>query len=137
MGPVKARERIITLDILRGIALLGVLVVHGNWVFNQVWFFSPENELWRFSLDALAFFGIETFFEGKAITIFSFLFGLGIALQMGRAEEKGIRVMPFFSRRLAILLGIGVLHAVLLFHGDILIVYAVLARVYGNPVSRL
>ena len=128
MGPVKAHERIVTLDILRGMALLGVLVVHGNWVFNQLWFFAPENQaaLSRFSLDAVAYFGIETLFEGKAITIFSFLFGLGIALQMGRAREKGIRVVPFFSRRLAILFVIGVFHAVLLFHGDILIVYAVL-----------
>ena len=128
MRPVKAHERIVTLDILRGMALLGVLIVHGNWVFNQLWFFSSENSdaLSQLSLDAVAFFGIETFFEGKAITIFSFLFGLGIALQMGRTEEKGIRVMPFFSRRLAILFVIGVFHAVLLFHGDILIVYAVL-----------
>ena len=91
IGPVRAQERIVTLDILRGIALLGVLIANVYLWFNGLWFLFPEygEELMRFSLDSVAFHGITAFVEGKAITTFSFLFGLGFALQMTRAEAKG------------------------------------------------
>jgi len=127
-GPTRARERIITLDILRGIALLGVLIVNVYLYFNGLWFLFPEygEELMRLSLDALTFHGISAFGEYKAITTFSFLFGLGFALQMARAEQKGADFVPFFSRRMVILFLIGVPHAVLLWYGDILIYYALI-----------
>ena len=81
IGPVRAQERIVTLDILRG---------------------------------------ITAFVEGKAITTFSCLFGLGFALQMARAKKKASDFVPFFSRRMALLFLIGVPHGVLLWYGDIL-----------------
>jgi len=128
IGPVRAQERIVTLDILRGIALLGVLIANVYLWFNGLWFLFPEygEELMRFSLDSVAFHGITAFVEGKAITTFSFLFGLGFALQMTRAEAKGGHFVPFFSRRMAILFLIGVPHGVLLWYGDILMAYALI-----------
>ncbi len=126
--PVRAAERIVTLDILRGIALLGVLIANVYLWFNGLYFLFPEygEELMRFSLDSVVFHGITAFVEGKAITTFSFLFGLGFALQMTRAKAKSGDFVPFFSRRMAILFLIGVPHAVLLWYGDILMAYALI-----------
>jgi len=129
LGPVRASERIVTLDILRGIALLGVLVANVYTAFNHLWSLSPETWDNAFILDRVTSDGILIFVEGKAITTFSFLFGLGFALQMLRAEKKGTPVVPFFSRRMTVLLPIGVLHAVLLWYGDILVAYALLGFV--------
>ena len=128
IGPVKAKERIITLDILRGIALLGVLIANAYLWFNGLYFLLPEygEQLQRFSHDSVTFHTLSAFVEGKAITTFSFLFGLGFALQMARARTKGTRFMAFFSRRMAILFLIGVPHAVLLWYGDILMAYALI-----------
>ena len=128
MGPVKAGERIVTLDILRGIALLGVLIANAYLWFNGLWFLLPEygEQLQRFSHDSVTFHAISAFVELKAITTFSFLFGIGFALQMARARTKGTRFMPFFSRRMVILFLIGVPHAVLLWYGDILMAYALI-----------
>lgn len=127
-GPVKAQERIVTLDILRGIALLGVLIANVYLWFNGLMFLFPEygDELMRFSLDSVVFHGITAFVEGKAITTFSFLFGLGFALQMTRAKAKGDDFVPFFSRRMAVLFFIGVPHGVFLWYGDILMAYALI-----------
>jgi uncharacterized protein len=129
LGPVRAGERIVTLDILRGIALLGVLIANVYTAFNHLWRLSPDNRDDAFFLDMVTSRGILIFVEGKAITTFSFLFGLGFALQMLRAEKKGVGVMPFFSRRMTVLLLIGVLHAVVLWYGDILVAYALLGFV--------
>jgi len=128
LGPTKARERIITLDILRGIALLGVLIANVYLWFNGLFFLPPESveELGWTWLDSIVFYGIEAFVEGKAITIFSLLFGIGFALQMMRAEEKGVRFTSFFRRRLLVLFLFGAVHAFFLWYGDILMAYSLL-----------
>lgn len=127
-GPVKAGERIVTLDILRGIALLGVLIVNAYLWFNGLWFLLPEygEHLQRLSLDSVTFHAISAFAEFKAITTFSFLFGIGFALQMARAKKKSERFVPFFSRRMIMLFLIGVPHAIFLWYGDILMAYALI-----------
>lgn len=53
---------------------------------------------------------IDALISAKCITLFSFLFGLGFAVQMSRAEERG-RLVSFYPRRLGILLDIGLIHA--------------------------
>ena len=52
--------------------------------------------------------------SGKFITIFSFLFGLGFAVQIGRAEHRGASIIPLYRRRLAVMLAIGLAHLFLL-----------------------
>ena len=66
------------------------------------------------------------FAEGKFYTIFAFLFGLGFAVQLARAEAKGKDIRSFYPRRLLGLFGFGVLHSILFWTGDILRLYAVL-----------
>jgi uncharacterized protein len=64
--------------------------------------------------------------DSKAFSLFTFLFGLGFAIQLSRAQARGASVAPVYSRRLIALFGIGLLHALLLRNGDVLVPYAVL-----------
>ena len=81
--------------------------------------------LWQRPVDRIAQGFIEGLIQGKFVTIFAFLFGLGFAVQMTRAEERG-RSVWFYPRRLAILLAIGCIHSFLIWWGDILIAYALM-----------
>ncbi len=76
--------------------------------------------------DRLAGLVIRLLAEGKFYPLFSFLFGFGLAIQMKRAEARGAPFAHLYRRRLVLLLGIGLTHAVLLWYGDILVTYAVL-----------
>lgn len=128
LQPTEGSERIVTLDILRGIALFGVLAANIWLWFSGVTFLFPGalGELRRLSLDSVAFYFIAIFISGKAISTFSFLFGLGFALQMMRAESRGQGVALVYSRRLIVLLAVGIIHAVVFWYGDILTTYALL-----------
>jgi uncharacterized protein len=76
--------------------------------------------------DQITRFLVHFFVEGKFYSIFSFLFGFGFALQIARAEERGDAKASLFKRRLFWLLIIGLLHAYLLWAGDILSIYGVM-----------
>jgi uncharacterized protein len=125
MEPVSASERIDVIDILRGLALFGILAA------NMRGFNAPDNVYGGYGINRLFPANFEwvaqafelTVFQGKFITLFSFLFGLGFAVQMTRAQERG-RSVSFYPRRLAILLGMGLIHALLIWFGDILFTYA-------------
>jgi uncharacterized protein len=77
-------------------------------------------------IDRATHFLVHFFVEGKFYSIFSFLFGFGFALQIARAEQRGDLQASLFKRRLFWLLIIGLLHAYLLWAGDILSIYAVM-----------
>ena len=62
----------------------------------------------------------------KFVTLFAFLFGLGFSVQLLRAESRNARIIPVYMRRLFILLCFGLMHAYLLWYGDILVFYALL-----------
>ena len=128
LEPTRSSERIVTLDVLRGIALFGVLTANIWLWFSGIQFLFPgvRAELGRLSLDSAAFMFVSVFISGKAIRTFSFLFGLGFALQLMRAEARGRTVAPTYMRRLSVLLVFGAAHAVLLWYGDILFAYALL-----------
>jgi len=128
-GPVAQSDRIQVIDILRGFALLGILLVNMELFSHPVQhvFFGPKE--WTGQADQLAVWGIRFLAEGKFYSLFSFLFGLGFALQIQRAEARGTRFVPFYLRRLFILLLIGLAHAIFLWTGDILVLYAVTGAV--------
>ena len=128
-GPVARAERIEVIDILRGFALLGILLVNMELFSHPVQqvFFGPKE--WTSVVDRLAEWGIRFLAEGKFYSLFSFLFGLGFALQIQRAEARGTRFVPFYLRRLFILLLIGLAHAIFIWTGDILVLYAVMGAV--------
>lgn len=122
------RDRIELLDALRGFALLGILLVNIRaW---SGWFTLSDAEknaltggadgVWWFN------FALAAVLEGKFYTIFSFLFGLGFALQLSRLESRGVQGVAVYRRRLLILLGFGLLHMSLVWEGDILALYALL-----------
>lgn len=117
------RERIVVLDVLRGFALFGVLLV------NMLDFSSSAlrtdtlgirgSELDQFVDVAIAFFAITKFY-----LLFSFLFGVGFAVQMRRMHTTNRPFVGFYLRRLLFLFLIGLAHAVLIWDGDILRLYA-------------
>lgn len=125
MQPVAQAERIHILDVLRGFAIFGILAVNIYGMSSPN--FLPgyiESEMpWY---DELAKTLMLFFAEGKFYVIFSFLFGLGFSVQLTRAESKGKDVRSFYPRRLWVLFGFGLLHAVFFFIGDILRHYALL-----------
>ena len=120
-GPVQAGERIEFVDILRGLAILGILVVNMAG-YNGM---STDPQVWDEPLDRAILLLTRFFVEAKFYSLFSFLFGWGMAVQMARARARGSRFQPTYLRRLAILLIFGLLHAVLLWYGDILYAYAI------------
>ena len=121
--PIARSERIELLDVLRGFALFGILLV------NMVSFGLPEgiypHELWPGFAEVTAERFILFFGEGKFISLFSFLFGVGLAIQASRAEARGARFLPLYMRRLLVLLLLGVAHMILLWEWDILHTYAI------------
>lgn len=129
LTPITAAERIETIDILRGFAIFGILSVNMYYFANP--FFTAMADTGRYPgvAEQIARHLIGFFCEGKFYSLFSFLFGLGLAIQMQRAAARGARFARFFARRLLVLLGIGICHLVFLWSGDILIVYSLLGFV--------
>jgi len=126
--PTQLSERIVSLDVLRGFAILGILIMNiqsfsmiGASYLNPMAYgdFTGTNKwIWMIS---------HVFADMKFMTIFSMLFGAGVVLFTERLKEKGINSLAIHYRRTFWLLVIGLLHAYLLWYGDILVCYAVSA----------
>lgn len=125
-APTAPGERIVLLDVLRGFAIFGILV------YNMAYFSAPlylpmAGQRWgEGAVDRLVELSVRFLVQGKFYSLFSFLFGLGFALQLRRAEDRGARFAPLYRRRLLALLMIGLFHGFLIWMGDILTVYALL-----------
>ena len=118
------RERIPALDVLRGVAVAGILFANVLVFFGLV--FLPAERaaaLPTAAIDGMVRFLERVLVEGKFYSIFSLLFGIGFGLQLARGSEAAL---PRFRRRLRILLAIGAVHAFLIWSGDILMLYALL-----------
>ncbi|ABR47687.1 protein of unknown function DUF405 [Alkaliphilus metalliredigens QYMF] len=131
--PISSGERIRELDIIRGFALFGVLLVNiamfNTTLFSEMASVSPmSNPLHLDGLsDRISAVLIQIFAQGKFYTIFSFLFGLGFYIFMERAESKNRSANYLFARRSFILVLFGILHFVFVWYGDILHVYGIIA----------
>lgn len=133
VAPVQQAERIQIVDILRGFALFGILLVNMaifSQPFQSILFPADPNMPWY---DRAATWLIHFLGEGKFYALFSLLFGLGMILLMERIEARGRKFVPIYMRRLLALLLIGIVHAFLIWPGDILIIYALL----GFPLLLL
>ena len=120
---VPAAERIQALDVLRGVAVTGILLANVLVFFGL--FIIPSDRAAALSTagrDAIALVFDKVFVDGKFYSTFSLLFGIGFGLQLAR----GVDALPRFKRRLRILLAIGAIHAFLIWAGDILMLYALL-----------
>ncbi|NOQ25035.1 MAG: DUF418 domain-containing protein [Bacteroidales bacterium] len=125
MQPIASSERIQIIDILRGFALFGVLVMN-------IYFFNYPNEgnlvqeEYLSSGDSITSWVLRVLISGKFYILFSFLFGLGFSIQITRLKNKDINVVQTYTRRLFILLGFGLIHSILIWNGDILKLYAII-----------
>ena len=125
VGPVTAKERILELDVLRGIALFGVLTM--NFVgFASAGLLATEAQLAALPtayLDEPVHWAVRWLIGDKANTMFATLFGLGFYLQMKRSEGRpGFEKR--YARRLLVLLAFGWLNVMFLWIWDILNLYA-------------
>jgi len=120
-GPRPTKQRIVVLDAVRGLALFGILMV------NAPLFFWPSQFIPLGGIPAPTFVDdaattlVRFGFEGKFFTIFSLLFGIGVALQLSRGHSAWLIV-----RRLVLLALFGAVHVTLFWWGDILLHYGVL-----------
>ena len=135
LAPVQTTQREIFMDVLRGFAILGIFIANLN---GFSWYNGSAKATGPYLLpgaDNTMSFLHQMFIEGKFYSIFSLLFGWGIALQFKRAEEKGINALPTVRRRLFFMLLLGAVH-LLLWPGDIVFFYAILAFVL-LPLRKL
>ena len=121
---LEIQERVQVLDVLRGFALAGILIINAMSILavkGSTPAFTVDIPLADRILQDLILF----FVESKFFTLFSLLFGIGFAIQIQSAEKQGNSFLPRISRRMAGLLLFGLLHIVLLWDGDILVIYAI------------
>lgn len=124
VGPITSAERILYIDILRGMALFGILAANMRGFSAPADVYGNIKVLFHGTADLVAQGFIDIFIQGKFVTLFSFLFGLGFAVQLTRAEARGARFMSFYPRRLMALALFGLIHGILIWWGDILLMYA-------------
>jgi uncharacterized protein len=127
--PVSKAERHPLLDILRGFALLGVLL--DNLFGFTGWGFQTMDQ-WKglptWPADGVVGMAELVFVNGKFYSLFCLLFGIGFSIILSRNEERGINPLGIYYRRLFVLLIIfGLPHLIIFWEGDILTLYALVA----------
>jgi uncharacterized protein len=136
--PVTIAERISAVDVMRGVALLGILLINitsfglpyeGK---RKLLLGSPDNT------DTIVWFVVAVLFEGKMRALFSMLFGAGVILLTERFERRGDvgRVADIYYRRTLWLLAFGLVHVYFFWEGDILTSYGI-AGMFLYPFRKL
>ncbi|WP_255550329.1 DUF418 domain-containing protein [Sporosarcina sp. E16_3] len=125
LTPTTLGNRIEALDMLRGFALLGIfianmLVFHSPYMYMDpyTWFSTPA--------DMATFKWIDIFVEASFYPIFAMLFGYGLNMQYEKSIENKMPFAPVMARRMGVLLVFGLIHALLIWMGDILFTYALM-----------
>ena len=119
-------DRIVTLDLIRGIAVMGIFSVNVvAFGMIQAAYLNPASYGPPGFADAFAWAGNMLLVDGKFRSLFSMLFGASMLLVIDRAEASGRGGWAVHWRRMAVLLLFGAAHAILVWHGDILTLYAV------------
>ncbi|MEY8691292.1 DUF418 domain-containing protein [Mammaliicoccus sciuri] len=122
-----AKQRIFSIDALRGFSLLGILLMniltfaYPYQIIKPFEFFQHQDGAW-FKISSL--FIIASFYP-----IFAFLFGYGLSIMYQNSLDKGLNYYPMITRRLLFLLLLGIIHGVFIFYGDILSTYALLGLI--------
>ena len=123
--PVAPTERVLSIDVLRGFALLGILVMNiQTFAMIESAYFNPTAFGDFTGVHAAVWLLGRLFADQKFMSIFSMLFGAGVILMFDRAERKGSRFGRIWFRSCFWLLMIGIVHAYILWYGDILFPYA-------------
>ncbi|MEV9640531.1 DUF418 domain-containing protein [Mammaliicoccus sciuri] len=128
LTPTSLTERVEGLDFLRGIALLGIIIAnmlhfHSPYAYMDpyTWFSTPGEQS--------AFHFIDVFVEASFYPLFAMLFGYGLNMQYEKSLKNHTPFAPFMARRMSWLLLFGILHALLIWFGDILFTYAIMGFV--------
>jgi uncharacterized protein len=144
--PTTLKERISSIDVLRGFALLGILMMNiddfgtpGSVHDIPTGMPKPAFVGPHAHLNLVIVILKWTFFAGKMRAIFSMLFGAGVVLMTTRAEKRGAggQIADIYLRRNMWLMLLGLLHGILLWTGDILFLYALTALLVLYPLRRL
>ena len=124
-APTRPAERIVAIDILRGFALLGILIMNiQGFAMPAAAYFNPTAYGDMTAANRWVWILSHIFADQKFMTIFSLLFGAGIVLMSGKLDEREQRAWRVHYRRTFWLLIFGLAHAYLLWSGDILVAYA-------------
>ena len=135
-GPVTPAERFASIDRLRGVAILGILVMN-IYAFAMPFaaYYNPTIMGGTDALNMGTWFFTHLFFDQKFMSIFAMLFGAGAVLMAERAEARGAKPARTYYRRQFWLVIIGALHAYMIWVGDILFAYA-LVGMLAYPLRR-
>ncbi len=124
---MRSSERIATLDIVRGFALLGIFIMNMSWFSTSFYAEADGSHLWTSLLDQRAEQIRDMLFSGKFNSMFSLLFGLGFTIQLGRLTARDPEsAAKHYWRRLLVLAGFAAVHVLVFWGGDVLHIYAVL-----------
>ncbi len=131
-------DRRFEVDAIRSVALFGICVVNLPFLAHPL---ETLLEPAAARADRIAHVVAELLFQGKFFILFSFLFGWGFGVQLAAAERHGRTAGPRYMARILGLALFGLAHAVLVFAGDILMLYAVLGLalwpIRNWPIRRL
>jgi uncharacterized protein len=129
--PVREHERIIALDVLRGVALLGILAMNIRSFSGPFATYLNPFAMYEYSgVNRAAFWVTTLLFDTKMISIFSMLFGVGALIYSGKGSDGESSTTRLWYRRNFWLLVIGLVHAYLIWAGDILVVYSLCAFLF-------
>lgn len=128
--PVRTSDRIHIMDALRGIAILGIFIANLGSGFSFYDASLNYSGPYFHPLDKTFQFWQHVLIEGKFYSIFSLLFGWGMAIQLKRSEVKGLTPVKFMRRRLSFMFLLGLAHLLLLWTGDIVAFYALVGFVF-------
>lgn len=126
ISPIKSEDRYFSLDLLRGVSVLGILIMNiQSFSMIEAAYLNPTAFGNFTGLNKWIWIISHILADQKFMTIFSILFGAGIILMAERSEKKGVSAATLHYKRIFWLLIFGLIHAYILWHGDILVPYAV------------
>ncbi|MDX9847861.1 MAG: DUF418 domain-containing protein [Tenuifilaceae bacterium] len=126
LQPIAPTQRVKEIDFVRGFALLGILLVNMSIFRDSIFGMAIENPTSEGFLSTIANGITYLLAEGKFYSLFSLLFGFGFSIFLLKEQTQHIQMETAFKRRMLGLLGFGLVHAFLIWSGDILITYALL-----------
>ncbi|WP_374472928.1 DUF418 domain-containing protein [Arenimonas sp.] len=142
LAPVTGVERIQALDVVRGFALLGILLMNIEGMAGPLMASMTGLDPQLTGADRWVDGAIYLLVQGKFFPLFSLLFGMGFTVMLMRAEAAQRPFFGLYLRRVLALLAIGLAHALLVWSGDILVTYALMGFLLllffrRTPQSRL
>ena len=123
--PTASRERIYTLDVIRGFALLGIFIMNMPWFNTSFYAGADGTKLWPEWWDQWTETGVEVLFSGKFNSMFSMLFAIGFVILLERLEARDpAHAKAIYLRRIFWLFVFGLIHTCVFWGGDVLHIYA-------------